>query len=115
VIVGSPTEYGVSSDPIILGHLGIKKPNARVSERTKPKVCCQTTEKRSCPLGCDSLHHADATPAKHYGRPDLPQGRVPMVLQTAHRLRIGREDSLEFVKDHELPIELSKMVKKRIP
>ena len=38
-----------------------------------------------------------------------------MMLQTAHCLRIGRENSLKFVKDHELPIELSNMVEKPIP
>ncbi len=38
-----------------------------------------------------------------------------MVLQTAHCLRIGRENPLKFVKDHELPIKLSNMIEKRIP
>jgi len=37
------------------------------------------------------------------------------MLQPTHRLRIRRENSLKFVKDHELSIDFSDMIEKRIP
>jgi hypothetical protein len=37
------------------------------------------------------------------------------MLQTARSQRIGHKNPLKFVKDDELPIELSNMVEKGIP
>src|SRR5438445_988943 len=115
VIVRRPPEHRVTSDSIFLDHFGIEKPNAGVSERTEPKVGRQTTEQRSGPPRGNALHHANATSAKHHRRTDLAESRVPMMLQAAHGLGIGCENSLKFVKHDELSIELTNMVKKRIP